>query len=91
MSKIGLEYPVDETLKQRAKEILDASSCTTGLDWFMKIFDEEPVIVAKKLWASGINYYEITALCFEIRGEDDTWTQELCDELETIYCEKEGK
>lgn len=91
MSKIGLEYEVDETLKARAKEILDASECTTGLDWFMKIFAEDPAEVAKKLYKSGINYYDITALCFEIRGEDDAWTQELCDELETIQCEEEGK
>lgn len=91
MSNIGLEYEVDETLKARAKEILDASECTTGLDWFMKIFNEEPEEVAKKLYKSGINYYDIAALCFEIRGEDDAWTQKLCDELETIYCEQEGK
>ncbi|QEG07755.1 hypothetical protein [Salmonella phage SE4] len=61
------------------------------MDWFMRIFQEEPAEVAKKLYKSGINCYDITALCFEIRGEDDAWTQELCDELETIYCEEECK
>jgi hypothetical protein len=91
MSNIGLEYPVDETLKLRAKEILDASGCATGLDWFMQIFQEEPEEVAKKLYKGNIDGYDIAALCFEIRGEDDAWTQKLCDELETIYCEEEGK
>lgn len=91
MSKIGLEYPVDETLKLRAQEVLDASECKCPLDWFMQIFQEEPEEVAKKLYKSGLDYYDIAALCFEIRGEDDAWTQKLCDELETIYCEEEGK
>uniref|UniRef100_A0AAU8GFP7 Uncharacterized protein n=2 Tax=unclassified Rosemountvirus TaxID=2738372 RepID=A0AAU8GFP7_9CAUD len=91
MSNIGLEYPVDETLKLRAQEVLDASECTCPLDWFMRIFSEEPEEVAKKLYKSNIDGYDIAALCFEIRGEEDTWTQRLCDELETIYCEEECK
>ncbi|EBY3944463.1 hypothetical protein emhyr_43 [Salmonella phage emhyr] len=91
MSNIGLEYKVDETLKLRAKEILDASGCTSGLDWFMKIFQEEPEAVAKKIYKSDILRQDIPVLCFQIRGEDDYWTQQLCDELETLYCEEEGK
>lgn len=91
MSKIGLEYEVDETLKQRAKAVLDASGCKSGIDWFMRIFTEDPAEVAKKIYKSDILRQDIPVLCFQIRGDDDSWTQQLCDELETLYCEEEGK
>lgn len=91
MSNLGLEKKVDKQLAERAKAILDAYGCNSGLDWFMRIFEEDPVEVAKKLYKSGIDVYDITALCFELRGDDDVWTQSLCDELETIYCEEECK
>ena len=91
MSNVGLEYSVDELQRQRARDILDAKGFTTGAEWFMQIFQEEPEVVAKRLYKSGINYYDITALCFELKGDDDPWTQQLCDELETLHCEEECK
>lgn len=76
-------YP---TAVKRAQAILEADS-DTPLEKFSRIFEREPEDVAKQIVHDNLMRIDIPVLCFELRGEDDEWTQRLCDELATLVAE----
>lgn len=71
---------------KRAEAILKADSATP-IEQFSRIFDREPIDVANQIVHDKLMRIDIPILCFELRGEDDEWTQELCDELATLIAE----
>lgn len=83
----GLQVPEGyESTVKRAQSILEADSAPP-IEKFMRIFDREPEDVAKQIVHDNLMRIDIPVLCFELRGEDDEWTQRLCDELATLIAE----
>lgn len=71
---------------ERAQAILVADS-RSPFEWFCTIFDREPEVVAGLIVHDPLLREDIVPLCFELRGDNDEWTQKLCDELATLIVE----